>query len=163
MIIRYHLLMISIILLIIFAATTNWFLKAYNRYALQQAKISALQGRLGFMKQQQMEMKRKISLIADVNRFVNRARSLGLEKNRWSAYVVNLQEMVSFKELEQVVNQCVNSSTAYFEPELLHINWLNADSREGSGDTRPATVPTAGQPTGDLMVTLKGKFVVRQE
>lgn len=163
MIKRYHLLMITIILLILFMGAVHFFLDASDRYAEQRERVAALQGRLNFMKQQKAEMERKVSILARVNRFVDKAGSLGLAEERWSFYGVNVQEMVSYEEMAQIVNQCVNSASAYFEPEVLHVRSMDPGSMKAGSDVTPANAPASGEQTGDVLITLRGKFVVRQE
>ena len=99
-----------------FLIAAYFFLTAYNRYAIRQEKKEVLTVRVRILKQQKRETERKKRIISRVNDFINRARSLGLEKNRWSVYDINIDEPVTFFEMEQILEQCENSSVYYFKP-----------------------------------------------
>jgi len=77
---RQHI--ISVGLAAFFFITAHFFLKAYNTYILSQEKITVLNRQVQLLIQQQRELERKERIMVRVNRFINRARSLGLEKDK---------------------------------------------------------------------------------
>jgi uncharacterized membrane protein (DUF106 family) len=82
---------ISALVAIFFMTSAYFFLTAYNRYMLDQEKLKVLTRQVRLLKQRQREMDRKKRILTEVDKFINRARSLGLERDRWAYYNVILR------------------------------------------------------------------------
>ena len=163
MIKRYRLLMITLFLLALLFAVSHYFLNTFGQYQKQQERAAVLKGRLRFYTQQRKELERKIRILDQTDRFVDKAKTAGLEKEAWSYYDVSIHELISFEEMAQIVNQCVNSSTAYFEPIMLQVKNTHHDPEAGSGRDSKSSAGDSEERIGDVLLTLKGKFVARRE
>ena len=117
--------------------------------------------RVGLLKQQKREAQRKWRILTRVNSFVDRASSLGLEGMKWANYDVNIQEPVTFFEMEQILNQCLNSSSYYFRPIALHAN-ISPESDAKIVKKASTSADSRESKKGDLMLTLRGAFIVRE-
>ena len=153
------------VLAVLFLLAGRSFLADYSRYGVNQEKKAALTRQVSVLKQQQSARVRKERVIAKVNRFVNQATSLGLEKNRWSVYEVSVEESVSVPEMEQILKQCSNAASHYFKPISFHLKSLRGTSGQKGGAGEPVQVAAgaAGIKRGDILLTLRGAFVVRQD
>ncbi|MCP3951662.1 MAG: hypothetical protein GY697_05505 [Desulfobacterales bacterium] len=149
------------------------FLQAYNRFEVNNGKKEALSVRLKVLQQQKREAERKARILAKLNDFVHRAGSFGLEEGGWDVYEVYINEPVTFAEMEQMLNQCTNSADYYFKPISLYAKTgrypgagpaVVADEKgAGPKEKMPQTsVDLQGGATGDVLLTLKGAFVVRR-
>ena len=110
-----------------------------------------------------MEQKRRI--LHRVKKFIDQADSLGLEENRWATYEVNIARGTAFFEMEQILNQCVNTTSYYYKPVLLHIK-TNGDSNDSNEiEEKPdlKSTETSEDQVGDVLLTLNGAFVVRHK
>jgi len=110
-----------------------------------------------------LEQKRRI--LHRVKKFIDKADSLGLEKNKWSTYEVNIAQGTAFFEIEQILNQCVNTPSYYYRPVLLHIK-TNGDSNDSNEtEEKPDLKSTESfeDQVGDVLLTLNGAFVVRHK
>lgn len=125
-----------------------------------------MERRVRLLKQQKREAQRKWRILTRVNTFVDKASSLGLVGKKWDTYDVNIQEPVTFFEMEQILNQCLNSPSYYFKPIALHANISpESDGHESDEKIEKKTSSSADSPErkeGDLMLTLRGAFIVRQ-
>ena len=141
----------------------RFFLTGYKRYVVNQDKKSALTRRANFLNQQQSDRKQKMHNILRVSRFVNNAKLLGLEKRRWAVYNVDIQDAVTFTEMKKNLMQCSNSASRYFRPVSFHIKSLKAtDNNAGIGNKNETSEMSFKNKTGDILMTLKGAFVVRE-
>lgn len=97
-----------------------------------------------------------------MNRFVNRASSLKLERDKWAYYDVNIDEAVSFPEAEEILGQTANSSSYYFKPVMLHVKTKMESNDKAGRDKQTATSADSPETKkGDVFLTLKGTFVVK--
>ena len=108
------------------------------------------------LRAQKEEMERKVNAIERVNTFVERAESLGLVKNKWAVYNVDLQEKLNNADMEQVVAQCANTDAYYFKPRLLQITYGGTTDAGGPGNS--ASGASASLPEGTLALKLRGAF-----
>jgi len=149
----YRPLIIAGLLGLCFFWTGYFSLGAYNRYASLCERQAHLSRQQQLLLQKKEEIVRKNQILSQVQNFLERAKSLGLEKEKWAVYEVNVQEAMSFAEAEQVLSQCAYSSFAYYVPALLEIKAV---------DSLKTNLPGA-QKKGDLFITLRGRFVARQK
>ncbi len=155
--------LISGVLIIFFSVSSYFFLNTYHRYALNQERLRVTNREARLVKEYQQEMKRKERILAQVDTFVIRAKAFGIEKNRWAYYNVNIQEAVSFPELDGILTQTVNTSSYYFKSVAFY---AKRALEPGSGATakQPRTISASSPETkkGDILLTLRGAFVVKQ-
>jgi len=158
---RQHI--ISVGLAIFFLISAHFFLKAYNTYILNQERITVLNRQVQFLFEEQRELERKERIMVRVNRFINRARSLGLEKSKWAYYDVNIQEPVSFQEAEKILQQTTNSSSYYFKPVTLHVTTnIEPDKKTTPKNSSSISADSPETREGDILLTLRGGFLVKQ-
>ncbi|MGD2029786.1 MAG: hypothetical protein PVG86_07580 [Desulfobacterales bacterium] len=142
----------------------RFFLTGYKRYVVHQEKKAVLTRRANLLNQQQSEQKQKMHHMLRVNRFVNNAKLLGLEKRKWAVYHVDIQDTVTFTEMKRNLMQCTNSASRYFRPVSFHIKSLKATHmNKGIGNKNESSEVLSKNNTGDILMTLKGAFVVREE
>ncbi len=120
--------------------------------------------RLRLARKQQTETRQKQQVLLKVKAFLDQAKSMGLEQKSWSVYDINIDGPVTFFELAQILNQCTNTSSFYFKPILFHVK----SAAESEKNIKNKTPPTrqADSPefkTGDILLTLKGAFIVKEE
>jgi hypothetical protein len=158
---RQHI--ISAGLAIFFFIAAHFFLTAYNIYILSQEKITVLNRQVQLLIKQQGELERKERIMVRVNRFINRAKSLGLVKDKWAYYDVNIQEPVSFQEAEKILQQTTNSSSYYFKPVTLHVKTKIEPDKKAT-QKKPPSISADSPETkeGDILLTLRGGFLVKQ-
>ncbi len=140
---------------------------------MNNGKKEALGVRLKVLQQQKREAERKARILSKLNDFVHRAGSFGLEESGWDTYEVFINEPVTFAEMEQMLNQCTNSADYYFKPISLYAKTgrdpgagpavVAAEKGAGPKEKMPVTsVGLQGGAKGDVLLTLKGAFVVRR-
>ena len=147
---------ITVILAIVFVIVGHFFLRAYDHFAASLERVTMLEKKANLFRLQKKEVERKNRILLKVGRFIDKAGAMGLEPKKWSFYDVNIQDTVSFPEMEQILEQCTNSRSAYYKPISLHIKAAASDGVRKTGRTPEDR-------TGDLQITLNGKFVARRE
>lgn len=153
---------IAVGLAIVFFVAGHFFLKAYNRYALDRDMLQVLSKQSRLLKKRQSEQVRKKRALERVNSFVSHVNSLGLVRDQWTNYNVNIEEPVSFPAVEQILMQTANSSSYYFKPVMVHVKTKFEPDTGTRPDKQAAT--SADSPEvkkGDVLLTLKGAFVVK--
>jgi len=113
---------------------------------------------------QKVQLERKRRILLRVKNFIDKADALGLEENRWATYKVNIAQGTAFFEMEQIVNQCVNTPSYYFRPVSLYIK-TNGESDNNETQEKPVLKSTelSEDQVGDVILTLNGAFVVRHK
>ena len=148
--------MTTALLVIVFIMVGYFFLKAYDHLNASLERATILKKKANFLRIQKKEVERKNRIFLTVKRFMDKTGIMGLEPKNWSSYDVNIQDSVSFADMKKILEQCANSRFAYYKPMSLHIK---TDTSDG---VRKAGRSSADRP-GDLLITLKGKFVARRE
>ena len=113
------------------------------------------------MERQEKALALKIHTLNEVQHFMDRAASLGLEKEKWTYYDVNIQEPVSFPEMEQILDQCNNSGAAFYKPISLHIKKTTSESVNAGQRVSNQSAKSRSGAKADLLITLNGKFLAR--
>jgi len=134
----------------------RYFLNSYQEYVVHKDKKAVLVSNIRWLSQLQSERKQKLHSIMRINNFVNNAKLLGLEQNRWDVYNVDIENAVSFSQMKTILKQCSNSNFHYFRPVSFHIKSLKAT---GNYEKVPGKI--FENETGDILMTLKGAFVVK--
>ena len=117
------------------------------------------------MEEEKIKLEKKGRILLRVKKFIDKADTLGLAESRWAKYEVNIAQGSAFYELEQIINQCVNTPSYYFKPVSLHIKTNNgsADNNEDTGKEGLKSVEISEDQVGDVILTLNGAFVVRHK
>ncbi len=120
---------------------------------------------LKLLKQQQNDLRRKEKILYKVENFVRNAKTLGLEENRWSFYDDNIEDPVTFTEMEQILNQCANSSSYYFKPASLYVRRVSASDlkSEKTKASSGSSADSTDTKRSDMHLTLRGAFIVRHK
>jgi hypothetical protein len=147
-----------VVLAIFFFIAAHFFLTTYNRYFINRKKAEVLTLQARLLKQQKNEAELKKHSIFRANNFIDRARSLGLEENGWAVYDINIEEPVTFSEMEQILNQCANSSAYYFKPIIFYAKTVRELDKEKM--KKAISVNSEDTKQGDMLLTLKGVFYV---
>ena len=147
------------VLAIFFFIAAHFFLTTYNRYFINRKKAEVLTLQARLLKQQKNEAEHKKHGIFRANNFIDRANSLGLEENRWAVYDINIEEPVTFSEMEQILNQCANSSAYYFKPIIFYAKTVQELDKEKM--KKAISVKAQETKQRDMLLTLKGVFYVR--
>ena len=146
------------LLAIFFFIAAHFFVTTYNRYSLNLKKAKVLTAQARMLTQQKNEAGRKEHNIFRANNFIDKAKSLGLEQNRWAVYDINIEEPVTFSEIEQILNQCANSSAYYFKPIIFY---AKAVQELDNKMKKAMSIDSTETKQKDMLLTLKGVFYVR--
>lgn len=146
------------ILVVLFLMAGRYFLTGYNAYVVQKRKKVVVVRKVRWLSQLQSEREQKLHSILRVNKFVNNAKLLGLEKHKWAVYNVDIQDTVTFPEMKAILKQCSNADSHYFRPVSFHIKSLKATGNE---DKTPGMMYQ--NEAGNILMTLKGAFVVKNQ
>ena len=144
------------LLVVLFLVTGRYFLTGYQAYVAHKKEKAALVRKVRWLSQLQSEREQKLHSIMKINNFINNAKSLGLEQNKWNVYNVDIQDTVTFAEMKTILKQCSNADSHYFSPVSFHIKSLKA-----TGDMDKTSGRTFENEAGDILMTLKGAFVVK--
>lgn len=150
------------IVAVFFLISAYFFLTAHNNYITSQKKLKVSTREARLLKHQKREMERKKKIMIRVSNFVNRAISSGLEKNRWAYYNVEIEQPATFPEVEQILLQTASTSSYYFKPMILHIK-TNIESNKNTAPDKSSSTSADSKSIkgGDVLLTLKGTFVIR--
>lgn len=103
-----------------------------------------------------IDRQRKWQNILKVNHFVKNAQLLGLVRNKWAVYHVDIQDSVTFTDMKNLLNQCTNGNSHYFKPISFHIK-----STKAMGEKEKESGMSSQNQKGDILMTLKGAFIVK--
>lgn len=155
--------LLSVILAALIITAGYFSLGDYGRYISGVKKLENQKMRLQ-LAQSQLQQSNRIQKIVDrVQRFVTQAKALGLTEKKWATYNVSVEEPVTFDAFQQILDQCNHTSLFYFKPIRLQISrpagtGINeTPSPRASGDLK-----SAAQEAGDLLINLKGAFIIRE-
>jgi len=100
---------------------------------------------LNLLNERKKEADEKNHTLSLANKFIKKAESLHLTQKDWASDQINLNQPVTYLELEQLLNQCENAPDYYFKPSFLKIS-VPDKSRES---------------TSILNLKLRGTFLTR--
>jgi hypothetical protein len=146
------------LLVVLFLMAGSYFLTGYKAYVAHKEKKAVLVRQVRWLGQLQSEREQKLHSILRINNFVNNAKLLGLEQNKWAVYNVDIQDTVTFAQMKTILKQCSNADSHYFRPVSFHIKSLKA-----TGNKNETSRMTFENETGDILMTLKGAFVVKNQ
>jgi hypothetical protein len=129
-----------------------------------QSDILAVRNRI--MKHQAGELEQKMRVLQRVKHFVDRAVEQRLSPDSWSTYEVNIQDAITYRELAQIVEQCVHNTDLYFKPIAFHATLDEKDNKDPklAEALEPVVLDTETlkDTPSDVALVLKGTFLVRQ-
>jgi len=130
---------------------------------LNQDKLRATTRQTRLLTEHQRALAQKQSTLNRIKGFVDRARSAGVKRDGWAYYNVNIEEPVPFAEAEQILRQTANSSSYYFKPIMLHVRAnIEPDVKAPPKTASAVSGDSPDTRTGDVLLTLKGAFVVNR-
>ena len=153
----------TVVLSILFTIAAAFTISAYRELDGNREKLETLKVRLRVMAHQRKDVEKTQVQIARLKGFMQKAADMGLEQHKWASYDVNIQEPVTFAQMARILNQCVNTPDYYFKPVSLQVKTkVNPDQTHLKGTSLPAGDDIFDSGKGDVLLTLKGAFVVRQ-
>jgi hypothetical protein len=156
--------LLSMILAILVMVSGYFFLKEYGSCLTQEERLEALNVRLGISKNQLQETTRKQRIFSRVQTFLNQAKALGLHEKKWATYNVNIEEPVTFEDFEQILGQCKQTPLFYFNPISLQITTaIDEELNKNPNSNRSNRSALPEEKDGDILINLKGSFIVREK
>ncbi len=157
------LFLVSSLIVAAFVVSTHFGAKAYFQTRQLKSQAALMTVRTRVMKQQVGELEQKMRVNQRVNSFMARARELQLTPEQWDQYDVNIQDAVTFKELAEMVEQCVHNKDLYYKPLSFHMAVGRGRDMDEKAEIASTAVAAQGtdQKQGDLALSLKGAFFVR--
>ena len=146
------------LLVVLLLLVGHFFLSAYQRYVVKQDKKSVLIRKAELLNHRRIDTEKKWHDILAVNRFIKSAQLLGLVRKEWEIYHVDIQDSVTFTEMKNLLSQCTNGEAYYFKPILFQIK-----STKAMGDKEKPSGITSRKQKGDILMTLKGAFMVKNK
>lgn len=146
------------LLAVLFLMAGYYFLTGYKVYVAHKENKAELVRQVKWLSQLQSERKQKLHSILRINNFVKHAKLMRLEEKKWAVYNVDIQDTVTFAEMKKILKQCSNADSHYFRPISFHIKSLKAN-----GNTDKTSERIFENKTGDILMSLKGAFVVKNQ
>jgi hypothetical protein len=146
------------LLVVLCLSVGYFFLSAYQRYVVDQDKKAVLIQKAEMFNHQRIDRERKWQDILAVNRFVKSAQLLGLVRKKWAVYHVDIQDSVTFTDMKNLLTQCTNGESHYFKPVSFQIK-----SAKAIGAKEKVPGITSQHQKGDILMTLKGAFLVKNK
>ena len=148
----------------VFLGAVHFFIQTYRQFIHTSEKVEALTVRARVMEQQKAELENKKRVLSRVSSYMTKVKSLGLEKSRWTVFDVNVETPVTFATMEQILNQCTNSTSYYFKPVSLRIRTALAQDGgiPGQAEFTPASPVNEGGISDGLLI-IKGAFIARNK
>lgn len=148
--------MMTGLLVVLCLLVGSFFLSGYQRYAVNLDKKAALIQKTELLNHRRTNREQKWQNISRVNHFVKQAQLLGLVRKKWSVYHVDVEDSVTFTQMKKLLVQCTNDDAHYFKPISFHIKSIKAIENK-----KKQSVMTSQNHKGDILMTLKGAFVVK--
>jgi hypothetical protein len=142
----------TILLVTVFLTAGYFFLGAYNRCIVYDKTKTHFERQINLLNEQNTRLQQGKKLIGRVDRFLTRSKKFGINREDWDFYDVNINEDVAIEELKSLLNQCINSSSHYFKPDILHVKTRTGES--GNTDKEDTK--------SQILLTLKGTFMTKR-
>jgi arginyl-tRNA--protein-N-Asp/Glu arginylyltransferase len=157
--------MLSVLLAVAFSVSGMLFFKSYVRHMANSEHLRECEREIRIVAHHVEEQARKRRVLARVERFVQKAKAFGLQREGWDVFEVTISRPVTYAEAMELLSQTENTSAYYFRPVELHIK------KEFEKELKEIKEKKAGRSSGDeasdkggdIYMTLKGKFLVRQK
>jgi len=124
--------------------------------------MDVLGRRIRLVKQQKRELMRMKRIIKKEHDIVDRAQVLGIVRDNWDYYNVDIEEPVSYQEAGEILSQTVNTGSYYFKPEILKIKKDITRKADNKEESPSHSADSRGIKEGDIFLTLKGTFAARR-
>jgi hypothetical protein len=144
-----------------FLLALHYALSDYSRWSSAAGRLESLRVRQRLFKQQEAQLARSYRIWRNVADFMQTVRQAGLGEDNWAIYDVAIEKPVGYAELGQLLNQCAFAENQYFKPVLLQIKSVEATDADEAAGAKKAK--SADAPKADVLLTLKGAFLVRQK
>ncbi|MCJ8502146.1 hypothetical protein [Desulfatitalea alkaliphila] len=120
----------------------------------QATQVTTREVQLQELNRRRQALVRQRQQLQQVRAFEERVAQLGLQREDWLFYNVNVQGAFPFEAARRLIEQCADSQVAYYWPASLEIlaEGPTADGRRGSSADR-----------GDVRLSIKGQFVAKKE
>ena len=153
---------VTMVLSILFMVAAAYTIAAYSELDSKRDTLETLKVRLRVMNHQKRDVEKTQIQFERLKGFMRKASTLGLEQENWASYDVNIQEPVTYAQMARILNQCVNTPDYYFKPLSLQVKTnVKSDQTNLKGTSLPAGDDVFDPGKGDVLLTLKGAFVVR--
>lgn len=163
---KYRAYMITGLAVVAFLLGGQYGVTSYFNARHLKARAETMTVSTRLMKHQVGELEQKARILNRVQHFMDSAHSQRLTPDNWSAYDVQIQDVVAFQELAQIVEQCVHNKDLYYKPISFHVA-VGQDkdaSSELEGSMEPVPPLSADAVTDgptDVSLALQGTFLVR--
>ena len=147
------------IILILFILCSYFCINKSKEYFTDKSLLNKLQSYKSRLLRQQKDIQKKISYIEKIKDFISNVESDGLQKRFWSSYDVNYEERVSFKELNQLLNQCSNTYGYFFNPISLVLQKASINEKYLKNSSNIINEDVNKM---EILLKLQGKFIVKQ-
>ena len=149
-------------LAILLFVAVQFFISAFNEHAQKERDLEDLDCQVRWFEENRREQAQKRRALAQVKEFIHRARTFGLERHHWEHYDVNIEERLYFHEAKRILTQTATSGSCYFHPISLDIKKIKDPATMKSGQAGTTANSGKDKQQGDLLLSLKGTFVVKQ-
>lgn len=114
---------------------------------------------LKLLLEQQTNINNKKIAITKFKRFIDTALKLELTSTGWTTLTTDINEPVTYLELEEILNQCANNNSFYFKPEIIEIKKQLSENATGKSKAKKGVIAEGK----DVNLTLKGTFIVKNK
>jgi hypothetical protein len=138
------------------------FMTAHKRCVAYEYRLIQAVKHVRLIKLYERERARNRRIQSKVEDFTAKAESLGLIRKHWDDYEVMVDEPLFFPKAIRILDQTIHTESYYFIPTALSIR--KHSTVESGNDTEVVSAKTnqSTKKKGDILLTLKGRFVVRQ-
>ncbi len=156
--------MIAVILAVIFIVSACFSMNAYTGYVTNREKTELISRRIRVLKQREEKIINSNAIITRLNHFIKKTKTLGLERDNWDIYDVNIRKYLHPGEMEEILNQCANSPAFYFNPLSFHVKRISGTPDKNIPEVK---TPVQGEELsrgkkGDMRVNVTGSFLVKR-
>ncbi|MFH2091359.1 MAG: hypothetical protein ABIJ31_03260 [Pseudomonadota bacterium] len=172
--------LITGLLAVMFLITGHFFMAAYTDFCINQSQLDLLRGQERSVKRQIETYQEKLNQLEQVTAFVRQIHQLGLKKDQWDTFGVELKdEPMSHAKLGVILGQTRNTGHYFFKPGKLsiktgapdqdtptaQINQSNRSNEIAQPDsiTQPAPLKDATPSDIDITISLDGRFLVKRQ
>jgi hypothetical protein len=150
------------LLAVIVMVAAFFFFRTYTYYRQLAATLAQTDRDVRFLARQQQEMEKKARILTRVKSFVQHAQAVGLDKQRWETYEVEIKEQVTFPEAREILSQTGNAGSFYFLPVYLRMTKDSPEGKNSPPGTKEGSRDASGEKKGDVSMDLKGTFLVHR-
>jgi hypothetical protein len=155
---------ISAVFAVFLFVASYFFVSVYNEYRQVYEKLQTEKVELRLLRQQKQDMEHKQKIVMRINKFVDDASAVGLNSDRWTYYAVKIEEPLTFLATERILMQTANTPSYFFKPAVISLTTDLASYNKAMQKGTPRQA--ASRETikkGDIVVELKGAFLVKKE